>query len=145
MWRELNPKVLAVGIGATFVLNVIWENAQAPMYEGHTGFLKDFWMCSLAAASDVAIVGALYLAFALLFRDVSWYRSLELRSVAPMMFVAAAVAVAIEKWALDTGRRRYSGMPLVPILDVGLMPVLQMMIIPVLALELMKIADRGAV
>ncbi len=51
--------------------------------------------------------------------------------IVSLVLLGAAVAVAVEWWALATERWQYAGaMPIVPFLQVGLLPVLQMTIIP---------------
>lgn len=48
-----------------------------------------------------------------------------------MATVGVVIAVLIERHALATGRWAYTDwMPVLPVLDVGLVPVLQMLIVP---------------
>ena len=36
MRQQFDPKIFIAGVGATFALKLVWENAQAPpLYEGH--------------------------------------------------------------------------------------------------------------
>jgi hypothetical protein len=143
MRGQINPKAFFTGIGAAFALNLIWENAQAPLYQGHNDFFRFFWMCSVAAVGDVAIVAGLYLALALHYRDWTWYGVFSWSAAILTMAAGASTAVAVEWWALDTGRWRYSDMPIVPVLNIGLLPLLQMLAIPLIVFWLMRVIERS--
>jgi hypothetical protein len=133
----------AVGAIAAFALNWAWENGQAPLYAGYVGFVRDVGMCTKAALGDVVIVALIFGLVALAWRDADWHR----RSLAPYgvsVLVGIAVAVAIERWALASGRWAYDGMPLVPFTGIGLAPVLQMILLPPLVFFLMRRAAARA-
>ncbi len=138
----MRTKSFLVGVITAFALNLVWENAQASLYEGHPNFFQFSWMCSAAAVGDVVIIGGLYLVLALFHRDWSWYGHFRWRPALLTVGAGAMVASAIEWCALATGRWRYTAMPIIPVLDVGLVPVLQMMTIPVLVFWLVSVADR---
>lgn len=143
MRGQVNPKAFLIGIVTAFALNLIWENAQAPLYQGHNDFFRFFWMCSAAAVGDVAIVAGLYLALALHYRDWTWYGVFSWSAVILTMAAGASIAVAVEWWALGTGRWRYSGMPIAPVLNTGLLPLLQMLTIPLIVFWLMRVIERS--
>lgn len=112
-------------------LNVLWENLQAPLYEGYTSFIQHVPICLVASLGDAAIIVFLYALFALFFRDTLWFGNLNWRYIVSLIIIGAIIGVGIEKWGLITGRWSYTeGMPIIPLLNVGLTPILQMMITP---------------
>ncbi|MEK7599179.1 MAG: hypothetical protein AAB474_01860 [Patescibacteria group bacterium] len=109
----------------SFILHIVWENLQAPLYAGFTSFYDHFSACLAGAIGDVFISLA-----ALLFM-ILVKRALPLKFNKNDFMVLAGlgliIAVAIEKNALLAGKWSYSGaMPLIPYLNVGLAPILQM-------------------
>ncbi|MEQ1866261.1 MAG: hypothetical protein ABL996_16610 [Micropepsaceae bacterium] len=138
-------KLAVVGIVATLLLNVVWENAEAPLYGGYGGPLQHFWPCTIAATGDVLIVALLYAGVALRRWRTDWYLDRSLRGLILLVLLGGPAAVLLEWWALETDRWRYAAMPVVPIVGAGLAPVLQMMIIPPLVIRLLRLlARRGA-
>ncbi len=129
---------LIIGFLIAFLLSLIWENLQWPLYQGSGGFWEHFWICFVASLGDVIIVGAIYAILALLFRDINWISQFDVKHVFPVLFIGFLVAVGIEKWGLNTGRWQYAEMPTLPLLNVGLLPILQMLIIPPLVFYGMK-------
>lgn len=125
-------RLAAVWLGGGWALNLVWEVAQGPLYEGHAGWGAHLWFCVRASLADVLIVAGLFGFMAAAAADLGWYRSrVGLRLVA-LAAAGAVTAVAIELRALDLGKWTYAEtMPLVPVLDVGLSPVAQMVLIPV--------------
>jgi hypothetical protein len=123
-------KPIAVGLLSAFLLNLIWENAQAPLYVGYNGFAAHFWSCFSATGGDVLIVAMIYCAFALLTPHWNWYRDADRRTYLVLASVGAVAAIILEWWALATSRWSYAAMPIIPIFGVGLLPVLQLTLIP---------------
>lgn len=119
--------VLAIG----FLLNLVWENAQAPLYKSYTGFTSHFWACFVASVVDALVTLLLFVLFAQFTHTLCWrYRVTSWR---PLLLIIAGgvIAVWFEKWALEHGAWAYTdAMPMTPILQVGLLPVLQLMLLP---------------
>jgi|SRR3989344_1107660 len=114
-------------------LNFLWENLQAPLYAGYTGFIQHLSICSMATLGDLTIILFMYIYSSLIFKDVLWFQNLSLKSVLSLLIIGVIVGVGIEKWALLTDRWTYGyNMPIIPLLGVGLTPVLQMIILPIL-------------
>ena len=134
----------AAGVLAAFALNWIWENAQAPLYTGYTGFAQHVWSCTLATFGDVAIVALIFSAVALAWRDAVWHRHASAGHYAVAVLVGAGIAIGIEYWALATDRWTYAEMPTIPHLRIGLLPLLQMMFVPPLVFALMGRVARPA-
>ena len=87
------------------------------------------------------IIAVIYGVVAMLSRDAGWYRRMSVGQIACGVMLGSAIAVAIEVWALASGRWSYDGMPLVPFTGVGLVPVLQMVILPPLILSIMRLSS----
>ncbi len=107
-------KWLILFVGA-FLLNALWENLHSIFYTKYRGgSITEFILLR------AALVDAFYILFLAL--AARWFQK-------PWMMVIGGflLAVGIEVWALGTSRWAYaSSMPLLPILDVGLLPVLQL-------------------
>jgi len=122
---------------SAFIFNFLWEISQAFLYAPHfSGTLNFISIHLMASLGDVLLVSFILIADMFLIRrllgkEYGWKRILGL------MIVGLAVGVAVEKYALATGRWQYGNlMPIIPILQVGLAPILQMMLIPPLAILL---------
>jgi hypothetical protein len=121
----------ANSIFASFLLNLVWENAQAPFYAGYAGFWQHFIACFRGALGDVLIIATLYGLFAFWHRDARWVLSSDAKSARALAFAGMVAAVLIEYWALSVGRWAYAPtMPLFLWTRAGLWPVLQMTILP---------------
>lgn len=115
----------------SFILNLVWENAQAPFYAGYVDFWPHFTLCFWGVLGDVLIIALLYGVLALVHRDWWWITSLNIKSVVLLAFTGMTVAISIEYFALSVGRWAYAqSMPLFLGTKAGLWPVLQMMILP---------------
>jgi hypothetical protein len=124
--------VLAVNIAViSFLLNLVWENAQAPLYAGYVGFWQHFALCFWGVLGDVLIIAFLYGVLALGHKNWWWIKSWNTQSVALLAFIGMMVAILIEYLALSVGRWAYApAMPLFIGTKTGLWPVLQMTILP---------------
>ena len=110
-----------------FILHVIWENAQAPLFQGYASFSQHFSACLVGTVGDVAITLFVYVLVALLKNDFNWIASLNKKDIAGLAVVGLFIAVGIEWRALLFGRWAYTdAMPLLPYLKVGLSPIIQM-------------------
>lgn len=127
----------------SFILNLIWENIQAPLYIGFRSFSQHFLFCLIATLGDVTIILGLYFLFALSFRSYYWIKHWSLKKASLLIIASGVVAFAIEKWALQGYWSYKPTMPVVPFLEIGLAPLLQLLILPLftfyLAIKLSKI------
>ncbi|MCJ8167129.1 hypothetical protein MKJ04_19975 [Pontibacter sp. E15-1] len=122
--------IFAVG----FLVNLVWENAQAFLYVSYGGFWKHFWVCFIASIIDGLVILLVYLVLALLYKDIYWPRHNMFVRYALVALVGGALAVGFELWALATGEWNYTAlMPVVPGLEVGLSPLAQLMVLPILS------------
>ena len=121
-----------------FLLNLLWENVQAPLYEGYTNFWDHFMMCFWASVVDALIILLLYALFAIWYKDFYWVRHINWKSAVVLILLGAAIAIGIEQWALRSEAWAYTAdMPTV-VFSTGLSPLLQMMLLPLLTFLLAR-------
>ena len=115
-----------------FLLNLIWENAQAPLYEGYTNFWDHFMMCFWASLVDAAVVLLLYCLLAVWYKDFYWVRYIKWESAAVLVLLGGGIAIGFEQWAFKNEMWSYTDRMPVVLLNTGLSPLLQMMLLPFL-------------
>jgi phosphate starvation-inducible membrane PsiE len=138
-------KMLGVYFGASFLLHLLWENAQMSLFDaGESSRWQTFRMCLWATASgDMLFMLALYLTVALIHKSLWWATDRAAFShpatwVLPTL-VGVLLAVNFELWAVHIAHRwSYGSMPLVPYLHVGVTPILQMIVVPLTATALCR-------
>ncbi len=115
------------------LLHIPWEFWQVPFFEGmarapHWAAVK---VCTRAAAGDALIAVLAFLVVAAGARSRTWILRPSWRSVAAYLAAGLVVTVAIERVSTAWGRWTYGeAMPIVPVLEVGLLPVLQWLVLP---------------
>ena len=135
-------KAVTTFLGVGFLLHLLWENLQAPLYEGFTSFGQHFWICFRATSGDLLSMLAIYAALTLVHRDPFWVadRTAYAHPATWIMtfLIGILLAVNFELWAVHVDHRwQYaSAMPLLPVLRIGVLPVLQMIVVPLLTLSL---------
>lgn len=109
----------------------------APSLSSYDAFIKDHWT---TAAKDGLITVALYLLVGMLVKNASWARRFNQRRFIFLIVLGFLWAVGVEYHAVEiVSRWAYaSSMPMIPIINVGVVPVLQMIIIPFLAIFLAR-------
>lgn len=128
--------------GSSFVMHLIWENAQMPLFDAPGISLWDsFTMCLFATTGDMLFMLTLYLTVAVIHKKLWWLADKSVyahpATWAVPVLVGVLIAVSFELWAVYVDHRwQYGSMPLVPIIHVGLTPVLQMVFIPLAATAL---------
>ena len=128
---------ILVYFGIGFVLHLVWENAQAPLYAGFESFAQHFGMCLYATATgDMIFMAVIYAGLAAAFSNPDWPRRLDLLRhsatwILPLI-IGPLLAVSFELWVIHVEERWVYGelMPVVPVLEVGLSPLAQMAVIP---------------
>lgn len=126
----MKTQSVAIAGATAFFLNLAWENAQAPLFKGYDGFWRHLPFCVTASVGDMAIVAGLCALVALAFHDAEWPKRMSLQHVATLMVFGALIAATFEWVSLARGRWQYAGMPMIPVLELGLLPILQMTLIP---------------
>ena len=129
-----------------FVSNFVWEMAQARFYSSMKGlpFWSASWLCTRAAAADVALLALWFVIAALVARDAAWPLHPTSKAIATFFALCLLSTAAIEHWAIATRRWRYSSdMPM--IFGVGALPLLQWVVIPVLSVLAFRLAFRAKI
>lgn len=136
---------LATFFLGSFLLNLLWENVQAPLFRGYESFAQHFPICLKATATgDMLFIFTIYLCLAMVHRDWQWLRNpLTYRHPATWLLpiiIGLLLATSFELWAVHAAHRwQYTNsMPLIPLLQIGLTPILQMIVIPTIVLLLTK-------
>jgi hypothetical protein len=122
-----------------FVLHIVWENAQAPLFQGYASFSQHFPMCLIGTMGDIVITLFVYFIVALLKNDFGWIIALNKKDIIALVIIGFFIAIGIEQRALLFGRWAYvDTMPIIPYLKVGLAPVLQMIFLLPISIYLTK-------
>jgi hypothetical protein len=131
----VNKYQLSILIFATgFLLNLIWETAQRPLYKGFISYIDSFWGCFVASIVDAVTVLLLYVFFAWWFKSLNWIKHLNWKIAALLILTGGAIAVGFEQWAFALDQWNYTErMPVVPIINIGLSPLLQLMLLPLMS------------
>lgn len=141
--------LLVFYFGSSFLMHLVWENAQMPLFESGDASLWDtFTMCLYATATgDMLFMLTLYLTVAVIHKNLWWLsdRTAYLHPatwIVPLI-IGVLLAVSFELWAVHAVERwEYRSMPLVPVIHVGVAPVLQMIVIPTAATALCRWAVK---
>lgn len=103
----------------SLILNLLWENAHAALYVHYQGGAITEYILLRAALVDAIIITVLVIPFL----------SVHTLRTRPWVLIplGIVVSVLIEWWALGSGRWAYTaGMPIIPLLGVGLTPTIQL-------------------
>lgn len=143
--RVINTKRLLVYIFITaFITNLIWENAQAPLYTGYKGFGQHFLFCLVASAVDGVVILTFYLIVSSLRGDWFWLFNIKPSDIGILSVLGVGVAVLFEKWALKNRTWSYTEqMP--TIFGIGLLPALQLAILSIMSIYIIKFALRDKI
>ncbi|MDF1567679.1 MAG: hypothetical protein RQ801_13635 [Spirochaetaceae bacterium] len=118
--------------------NYLWEMLQMPLFaEMEFSDPKSWLICFRASLGDGVIVLTIWVIGFAVFRKTAWAENLDARSIPILLLSGSLIAIGIEWLALEAGRWRYSEiMPLVPLVNVGLIPFLQLLILPWISIRL---------
>lgn len=124
-------KYLLLIAALAFFLNLVWENAQTPLFAGGLSIPRHIFIYTMSSVMDTLYTVGLFLGMAILWRNRRWTETLRPSHTAFVLLAGFATATLVESWAIHTSRWHYSSwMPLIPQLDVGVFPVLQLMLLP---------------
>lgn len=127
---------------SSFLLHLLWENLQAPLYEGFESFGQHFWICFWGTRGDLLMMLAIYAALAVVHRDLFWvadrssYAHPATWILAPLIGALLAVNSELRAVYVNHLWEYTEAMPLLPVVRVGLTPLLQMIVVPLLTLFL---------
>jgi hypothetical protein len=127
-----------------FALNFLGEMVQARFYSSMKGmpFWSATWLCTRAAAADVALLALWFVITALTTRDPAWPLHPTAKAVAVFLALCLLATAAIEQWAIASRRWSYNDdMPM--IFGVGALPLVQWVLIPILSVFAYRRASRS--
>lgn len=124
--------VLAVAI------NYPWELGQSVLFARPDSWPSMWWHCLVASAGDGLLVCLIYGAGYGAFGRQDWYEQPRARHYVLMLVVGALIAIAMEWIAVHIIRRwAYTpSMPVIPVLEIGIVPLAQMLVLPPLVFAL---------
>ena len=125
-------KTYAVVFAVAVTFNFPWEILQAPLYRIETGSLPRWVHCLRASFVDGLLVLLILILGARVLRRPDWFDRPGERGYAWMLASGAVFAAALE-WTAVHILKRWSyepTMPLLPVLDIGLVPIAQMLVLP---------------
>lgn len=127
----------------SFLFQYLWEMVQMPLYSDmYFSSLQSWTACAKATVGDAHIAAFMWLAGALVYQDVWWFKRLTFLKTLIIVIMGTGITLFLEIHALRTGRWEYSAlMPVVPLLEVGIVPILQMTLLPLLIFHI--ITKRG--
>lgn len=140
-------KVIAIYLIVAFIFNFIWEMSQVALYKPHFDGVLDLILVHIRATfGDVIIFLIIYALISLVSRDTRWILKNKTNPLMLASFFGFILAVAIEKYAIATGRWGYSElMPIIPFIGVGLSPVLQLTILtPLVSFVTRKLFSKNS-
>lgn len=112
-------------------VNYLWELGQSPLYLPPSRLGDMLWHCFVASLEDGVIIGLIYGACALLFRERAWYSRMSRFRWTVLLTADLATGTLVEWGGLRLHRWSYADtMPLVPSVGLGIVPILQMLVLP---------------
>ena len=114
-----------------FLLNLVWELVQMPLYDATSFTVNHIAFCALGAVADAIMFVLLYFGFSAIVKNVFWIQHPKWYHVVLVILIGGTGAILSEIRHLSLGSWAYSDvMPIIPVVNVGLSPVLQFMILP---------------
>lgn len=119
-------------------VNYPWEVGQIIFYDVSGTLAEIARHCLVPSLGDGLLVLVIYMSGLIAFRRLDWTDTPSPVSYILMLGVGLLVALAIEWLGVSVLERwRYSElMPLVPMLNIGILPILQMLLLPALIFHL---------
>ena len=139
MIRSDKKRVILYLFITAFIINLIWENLQAPLYTGYQSFGQHFLFCLVASLIDAVVILAFYFIISLIRKNVLWLLNIRPPDTLLLLALGLFTAVLFEKWALKSSMWDYtSEMPI--IFRLGLVPLIQLAILSVISVYIVRFA-----
>jgi len=136
-------KTFVAIILVSFVLNLVWENLEAPLYQSYQGFWSHFPLCLLGTFGDVAAIVIGYIVVGLVRKRANWLSNLKFGSLAVFFLFELVLAYLVEWYALSQKFWIYtSSMPDLFSTRIGLLPLLQLGVIGITSVFIVKIGFK---
>lgn len=135
--KQVFKRYIFIVIVISFLLNLLWELLQLPLYKNADYDFNHIAFCALAAVADVLMILLLYFGLALILKNLFWIQHIKIQQVVIVVLIGGAGAVLSEMRHLALGSWAYDdSMPIIPLVNVGISPVLQFMLLPLLSYKL---------
>lgn len=133
-------KLTAILFVLAVAVNLAWELAQRTFYAGADDFRTALWHCFVAALGDGLLVTLIFAAAAAAQGSFNWFIKPTAGGYAAMIGTSLVIGFTVEWWGLRIAERwQYSErMPLIPLIDIGIVPLLQMILLPPLIFWIMR-------
>lgn len=126
-------KIISFILIIWFILNLIWENAHAPLYEWFINYNNHFKMCFDASIGDAFLILTIYLLISLLLWNNNWIKNITKKEIILIFLFWIIITLIFEKYALINWRWSYNNnMAIIPFLWIWISPALQLIITPYL-------------
>ncbi len=130
----------------SFLLNFVWEMWQMPFFhfESENSYTAMNWMCTQASLGDGLISVLAFLVVKYRFNAPLWYRTATRWQYSIYLSVGILMTIVLE-WIniYLLGRWYYADiMPVIPMINVGMVPLLQWLIVPLVLIFLLKRGER---
>lgn len=133
-----------------FTLNLIWEVAQLPLYTDGAG--RPFSLslpsavahCFVATLGDTLVVAGTFAVGWHVHQRFDWVRQITWRDAGVVFFGLVILAIGVELVSVNVfGAWSYTAtMPLVPLVNVGLLPTIQLATLTLITLMIAGFIDR---
>ena len=115
----------------SYVLNTLWEVIQSPLYRIHSNNNNHLLFCLLAAIADAIMTVLLYFSFVQIYKNLFWFKKPGYDKLFLLVLTGGSGALLSELIHISLKQWSYKqSMPLIPLLNVGLVPVLQFILLP---------------
>ena len=123
------------------MLNYPWELAQSVLFLGANEWGARWWHCFIASLGDGFLVWVIYACGWAVFRRANWFERPRMAQYVLMVAIGGLIGVVVEWIAVHVAERwaYTAAMPLVPVLDIGIVPVLQMLILPLVVFRVVTV------
>lgn len=124
-------RIFAVVFVIGVLVNYVWELAQAPLFSGLTSD-NVWWHCFVASLGDGLILLLILVIGWCVHRRLDWFMKPGVLGHIVTAVSGVLIATLIEWVAVHVAHRwsYTAAMPLLPVLNIGLVPLAQMLVLP---------------
>lgn len=114
------------------LVNYPWERLQSPLYVHSGGASIPWWLCLAASLADGLFVVVIFGVGWMTLGRRTWFEQPGIEGYLVMLVSGVAISIGVEWTTVHVLRWWTYGdqMPLVPIVNIGLVPMTQMLVLP---------------
>lgn len=129
--KEVFPKIFVIVSSVAFVFHLSWELLQCVPFFVHGSLSPTFLSMIKASLGDVALTWISYFGVALISKNIYWIlkRKWKKSWMVTLICIALFLSVAIEVYALRTGRWSYTDVNPLVLNRISIVPILQLLIL----------------